>query len=96
MVVGCENKTNTLTQHQYKVLDCSDEFDSGFSSHIRGKGYGLHPYSHIYPGDYPLGNVSGANGPIYISNPDRGYIFQLKRRFDGTPGDYRVWSRHYG
>lgn len=95
LAVDCEPHINTQTQHLYNVLGCSDHFDSGFGSHIRGKGHGLQPISHIFPGDYPLGNVAGANGPIYIANPDFGYIVQLKRRYDGTPSDYRIWERNY-
>lgn len=97
VVMSCEPQINTRSQHIYAVADCYNNIDNGFSSHIRGKGSALDNHTHIFSGNFPLGNTSGANGPIYISNPDspNSSIIQLKRRFDGTDGDYRYWKRFY-
>lgn len=55
-------------------------FDAGYSSHIRGVGTGC-SVTHVFPGLQMAGNEAGANGPLYASNPDIGYIIQVNRRY---------------
>jgi hypothetical protein len=69
---------------------CSfNDFDNGFQSHIRGVGYGLYNGA-IFPGTIQPGNLSGANGPIFIENDGVGPLVELKRNYDGK-GQYNVY-----
>ncbi len=80
----------------YRLLrsECSDgAFNNGYMSHIRGRGSGLYPHTHVFPGTMQVGNESGANGPIYVSNPDVGNIIEIKRNYDGLPGYYHIYRR---
>ncbi len=63
-----------------------------FLSHIRGSNKGLYPHTHVFPGTMQVGNESGANASIYVSNPDRGNIIQLKRKYDDN-GYYNIFRR---
>lgn len=72
---------------------CLKREDDEYLSHIRGSGSGLYPKTHVFPGTMQVGNESGANASIYVSNPDRGNIIRIKRRYDGEPGYYHVFHR---
>lgn len=73
--------------HQKSMPMCTNgRFRDGAYSHIRGDGSDLYPTSKVFPGTMQIGNESGANGPIYIYNPDYGHLEILKRRHNGTPG----------
>lgn len=72
--------------HKFMPGCTNGRFRDGAYSHIRGDGVDLAPKSKVFPGTMQIGNESGANGPIYITNPDYGHIEILKRRYNGTPG----------
>jgi hypothetical protein len=69
------------------------EFRDGFSSHIRGMGSHLAPYTKVYPGTQQLGNESGINGPIYVSNPDVGLLDVVKGVHNENPRLHTLYWR---
>lgn len=81
--------------HLYSPVCGMDKFDNGFNSHIRGTGTGLIHGTKVFPGVRQLGNEAGANGPIYIDNPDQGLIIALNRRYQGPGSRYLISDRIY-
>jgi hypothetical protein len=74
--------------------DClTAQFNDGYYSHIRGKGSGLLPHSHVFPGTQEI-NKPGRNSSIFVSNPDIGNIIEVKRNYDGLPGAYKIFPRY--
>lgn len=92
-VISHSNSQNSQTHnHSYKPPCSTGQFNDGYHSHIRGFGSSNAPNTHVFPGTYQLGNESGINAPIYVSNPDVGNIITIKSRHDGY-GPYGVFHR---
>lgn len=73
-------------QRKFMPQCTNGRFRDGAYSHIRGDGSDLAPKTKVFPGTMQIGNESGANGPIYIYNPDYGHLEILKRRYNGSYG----------
>jgi len=91
----CTPELDTGHNHHYQdyLSLCSlggERFGEGYESHIRGKGSHLAPFTKVYPGSQQLGNEAGINGPIYVSNPDKGPLIIIK------PWQHFQGGRDYG
>ena len=96
--IFCTPELDVNSQHRYQeylplCVAGGDRYRDGYSSHIRGTGSHLAPFTRVYPGSYQLGNESGVNGPIYASNPDVGPLIIIKpyQHFQGG----RNWGYHH-
>lgn len=89
----CSQKFGFGGNHLYESQCPRNTVKNGYMSHIRGSGSNLYHNSKVFPGNYPLGNESGINGPLYVANPDIGPLITIKREHDGTPGYHRIYFR---
>ncbi len=66
---------------------------NGFYSHLSGITWAGNMLNHTVPvpGTQQIGNQSGANAPISVTNDSSGYIVKFKPGYDGL-GDYNVWG----
>jgi hypothetical protein len=82
--------------NKYMPQCTNGRFRDGTYSHIRGDGSDLQPYSKVFPGTAPLGNESGANGPIYVYNGDGGPVIIIRRRYIGPHEQHKIHWRSEG
>jgi len=86
------NKNYYCSNNECTVYDqcLPHQFNSGYHSHIRGAGSGNFPHK-IFPGTQQVGNESGANGPLYASNPNEGLIVEVDRRHGGGHPWHKIY-----